>query len=119
MKRLSAGVSWICFIFSKNLHANQGMMACSVHYPPFVIEKGDLLAGIIPEVLTIVFEKKMGISISFRRWGSWKRCQKAVESGRFDIMMAAVHNDEREKYAVYTKVPIVEDPQSVFVCSYV
>ncbi|MDE1463336.1 substrate-binding periplasmic protein [Spartinivicinus poritis] len=115
MKLLIVSFLWVCFLFSKCLYANQGIMACSVHYPPFVIEKGDSLTGIIPEVLTIVFDKKLGIPITFRRWGSWKRCQKAVESGRFDIMMAAVHNDEREIYAVYTKVPIAEDPQSVFV----
>lgn len=96
-------------------HSEETLTACCVDYPPFVIqEEGDALTGIIPEVLEIIF-KELDITVDARKIGNWKRCQYAARKGRVDIFMAAVINEERKNYAVYTRTPIISAPTAVFV----
>jgi polar amino acid transport system substrate-binding protein len=77
-------------------------------------EEGDLLSGVITEVLRLIFED-LDITVDAKRRGNWKRCQYYARIGVVDIIMAAVFNEKRSQYAVFTKTPIVSAPVSIFV----
>jgi polar amino acid transport system substrate-binding protein len=113
-KLLICGVVFMVLI-ANMAHSEETLTACCVDYPPFVIqgEEGKL-TGVIPEALEIIF-KKFNITFDAIMIGNWKRCQYSVRKGRIDMFMAAVINEERQSYAVYTRTPIISTPTVIFV----
>lgn len=115
MKLLIPFITIFIVLCSNNACSGQVLTACSVDYPPFVIKEDDgRLTGVIPEVLSIIF-KELDITVDATEHGNWGRCQHSVKRGEVDVFMAAIINEERKEYAVYTDMPIVSDPSVIFV----
>lgn len=83
-------------------------------YAPFMWRQGDEIVGVGVDVLTIIFHD-LGIEVSSRYVGPWKRLLRKIELGEVDILVGGYITDDRLKYMEFSDVPLSADPTAVFV----
>ena len=89
--------------------------ACGHHdYPPWNWKKGNQIVGACAEVTSLLF-KSLGLQVSHKFIGPWKRCQSAIKTGKVDVNICAFINDQRKQYSIFINTPMGHNTTSVFV----
>lgn len=89
------------------------IMSGHPEYPPVMWLNGDRIDGAGAKVAEHIFEE-LGIPLVIRYEGPWNRVLTHARAGIIDGVVAAFKTEEREAYMAYS-VPLVTDPQVVFV----
>jgi polar amino acid transport system substrate-binding protein len=84
------------------------------NWPPFSWQQGDKIVGIGAELTELVF-KDLGLTVSSKAHGNWKRAQLEVEHGKVDVIVAAYFTTERSKVMVYPAQPYMNDANVLWV----
>jgi len=83
-------------------------------YAPFMWRQGDEIVGVGIDVLKIIFQD-LGIEVSSRYVGPWKRILRKIELGEVDILCGGYITDDRLEYMAFSEEPLSADPTAVFV----
>ena len=75
-------------------------------FEPFIWSEDGTSRGIYVDVLTEAFEKRMGITVSFKNL-PWKRAQAGVRQGVYDGFVS-LETPERNEYSVACQIPVAE-----------
>lgn len=114
MRCIAFGSMLVSLLWSLTLHAqqNRSLTCFSAVYPPYVIDNGEL-TGIDVDVVREV-GKRLGIDITIRL-EPWKRLEEALAAGLRDCVFSYFKTEPREKYALYTSVPLHITQYTLFV----
>lgn len=83
-------------------------------YAPFMWRQGDEIVGVGIDVVNMIFQD-LGINVSSRYVGPWKRILRKIELGEVDILCGGYITDDRLEYMTFTEEPLSADPTAVFV----
>lgn len=104
----------LCIQFPVALHA-QTLTACGhPFYPPVSWVENGQLKGLGPKVVQLLFHE-LGHEVKLLANSNWKRCLHEVELGNIDIVVAAYRIPSRTDFLIYTAVPLIADPITLFV----
>ena len=81
-------------------------------FEPFIWEEDGATQGLYVDILTELFEKRLGVAVEYKKY-PWARAQLSVAEGQADGMVTLL-NAARLEYAEATEVPFVESPLGVF-----
>lgn len=103
------------FITFNGYAAPVKLTACGHHdYAPWNWKSNNEIIGACAEVTKTLFAK-LGVEVDLTFIGPWKRCQNYIASGKIDINICAFKNARREKYSVFTEVPMGVNENAVFI----
>jgi polar amino acid transport system substrate-binding protein len=98
------------YAFSKNL-----IKACGHHdYAPWNWLQDGKIVGVCAEIASDLYAK-LGYELDLRYVGPWARCQKLIAEGKVDVNICSLKNETRQKYSVFSNVPIAHNEQAIFV----
>lgn len=83
-------------------------------YAPFMWRQGDEIVGVGIDVVNIIFHD-LGINVTSRYVGPWKRILRKIELGEVDILCGGYITDDRLEYMDFSEEPLSADPTAVFV----
>jgi polar amino acid transport system substrate-binding protein len=84
------------------------------NWPPFSWQQGNVITGAGAEVTQLVM-RELGLSVTFRAVGNWKRAQAEVEAGNVDLLVAAYQTSARRQYMQFNMTPFADDANVVWV----
>lgn len=99
---LAAGVALNC-----HAHCSKLVGSASEQAKPFVWLNADKteLIGPIPELAALV-ANDIGMPMSFKYVGPWRRAQNDLRMGNIDLLWGAFRTKEREEYAHFVPTPL-------------
>jgi len=84
-------------VAGNRLSAAELKMSYNSDWPPYSSGVGSTVRGILPDLITEIVEKRMGIKVNHHGY-PWKRAQHAVERGNLDAMVT-VPTENRLAYS--------------------
>ena len=95
------------FVLGIGIQANaETLELLTMEYPPYFYKEAGEVKGIATDIIQEAFHR-MKRSIRIRIF-PWARAIKFIKDGEADGLFTAVKNPEREKFADYSKVVMVE-----------
>jgi polar amino acid transport system substrate-binding protein len=106
-------VCMACSLQSNALSTEKMVIVYFDDYRPFSWkdDKGQM-QGILPDILTEVIQKRMGISLEHRGY-PWARSQDMVRSGEADAF-CTVPTDERRQYANVSSEAVLQNQVTIY-----
>ncbi len=80
--------------------------------PVFYLDQNKRMRGVYAEILTELFEKKLGMEIRYEML-PWKRCQHYIQTGDADITIM-FPTEERLQYAAKSASPLYQFSLNIF-----
>ena len=102
-------------LFSANTVLAEQILTASGHpeYPPVMWKQGDVITGVGPELLKLVF-KPLGVSVKCPYKGDWSTAQNELKTGGIDALVGAYLTEERKAFMEFS-MPYMKDPVVIFV----
>jgi len=82
-------------------------------YPPVMWRQGDVITGVGPELLKLVF-KPFGVAVKCPYKGDWSTAQSVLKKGAIDALVGVYLTEERKAFMEFS-VPFMKDPVVIFV----
>jgi len=100
-------------LFSTQSFADEILKLAILDFPPYEFKKGPEIDGISVQIVKEVF-KRMNQPISIELL-PWSRALLYLEEGKIDGLFEILKKPEREKFADYSKVVLMDENASLFV----
>lgn len=102
-------------LFSANTALAEKSLTASGHpeYPPVMWKQGDLITGVGPELLRLIF-KPLGVSVKCPYKGDWSTAQSELKTGAIDALVGVYLTEERKAFMAFS-IPFMKDPVVIFV----
>ncbi|MGZ3184056.1 MAG: substrate-binding periplasmic protein [Telluria sp.] len=84
------------------------------NWPPFSWERDGVITGVGADVARLVL-KEIGVDVTFRAIGNWKRAQAEAEAGKVDLITACYQTDARRAYLQFPAPPYTDDANVLWV----
>jgi polar amino acid transport system substrate-binding protein len=105
----------ILFFYTPYSFSSNVIKACGHHdYAPWNWLQGGKIVGACADIARELYAK-IGYDLDLSYVGPWARCQKLIANGKVDINICSIKNDTRENYSVFSKIPIAQNEQAIFV----
>lgn len=115
IKLVGCAVVFSLLLATSRLHAAEGVIVSGhEEYAPFMWRQGDEIVGVGIDVVNMIFQD-LGINVTSRYVGPWKRILRKIELGEVDILCGGYITEDRLEYMVFSAEPLSADPTAVFV----
>lgn len=113
MKKIVVILCFLGSVFCSQAFAEEVVQIATTDFPPYEFQVDNKLDGISVKIVEEVFKKmNRPVSISLL---PWSRGLKYLEDGEIDGLFEVLKKEEREKYAMYSNVVLMEEIVSLFV----
>ena len=98
INKLFSTIVFLIFISCQSIYAQEPLIVSgNIKAPPISWEEHKKLTGVGPDLIVQIL-KELGVNYEMKITGNWQQVHEKAKSGKVDIIVGAVTNNNRAQY---------------------